>query len=359
MAEQTPGLFGLEHANRDFSNPGSWGKNIFNNAFPAALACYMSSQKTPLVYYRLNSDLNVQHGYIPVEDFFRIRPGDPDIFFAFENDYAPFRSLIVGTLPRADLIISTRSGGQALRPVEIKLTALPDNSTYDLSDEDYSCELVVRPDTIVYIALSIAMEFVHNRDELTRYLQHLPAISDWRNIPEMIHHIKPVADVLDALMRDNLHLQQPLIMQPVWKTHGKQLSLHEDALDIFVWSDFAFTRLFFRDAVNFVDTSRSTITRGARSIIWLAKMLLDFSAHGEIPAQQTIDRITLGTKNDKAFSVNGKITHPFMACDELTKPRIKRQEIRHVILGGGQNYLSPERRLDAAIAATPELFEER
>jgi hypothetical protein len=45
-----------------------------------------------------------------------------------------------------------------------------------------------------------------------------------------------------------------------------------------------------------------------------------------------------------------------MTCAELTKPRIKKKEIRKIILGGGQNLLSPERRFDAIIYNSPELF---
>jgi hypothetical protein len=37
-------LFGLQHSNRDFSQRESWGKNQFNNSFPASLACYMYHQ---------------------------------------------------------------------------------------------------------------------------------------------------------------------------------------------------------------------------------------------------------------------------------------------------------------------------
>ncbi len=41
------GLFGLNHSNRDFSQRESWGKNQFNNSFPASLACYMYQQGLP------------------------------------------------------------------------------------------------------------------------------------------------------------------------------------------------------------------------------------------------------------------------------------------------------------------------
>ncbi len=47
-----------------------------------------------------------------------------------------------------------------------------------------------------------------------------------------------------------------------------------------------------------------------------------------------------------------------MTCPELTTPRITKQEIKRIILGGGQNLLSPERRFDAIIYNSPDLFEE-
>jgi hypothetical protein len=45
-----------------------------------------------------------------------------------------------------------------------------------------------------------------------------------------------------------------------------------------------------------------------------------------------------------------------MACDRLKKPAIHQTDIPKIILGGGQNLLSPERRFDAIIFNSPELF---
>ena len=39
-------------------------------------------------------------------------------------------------------------------------------------------------------------------------------------------------------------------------------------------------------------------------------------------------------------------------------PRVKKNEIKNIILGGGEKLLSPERRFDAAVLGTPGLFEE-
>lgn len=61
--------------------------------------------------------------------------------------------------------------------------------------------------------------------------------------------------------------------------------------------------------------------------------------------------------NDKAFAVSGAISLPFMRCDELAHPRIGKNEIKNIILGGGQNLLSPERRFDAVLVNSPEIFD--
>ena len=94
-----------------------------------------------------------------------------------------------------------------------------------------------------------------------------------------------------------------------------------------------------------------------RTIIWLFKMLYDFSKDGQINHKRIIDTLSYNTKNDKAFAVSGIVTHPYMTCAELTRPRITKDEIKDIILGGGQNLLSPERRFDAIIYNSPELFE--
>jgi HindVP restriction endonuclease len=46
-----------------------------------------------------------------------------------------------------------------------------------------------------------------------------------------------------------------------------------------------------------------------------------------------------------------------MTSRELEKPRILKSQIKDIILGGGQNLLSPERRFDAIISNSPEIFD--
>jgi hypothetical protein len=96
-----------------------------------------------------------------------------------------------------------------------------------------------------------------------------------------------------------------------------------------------------------------------RSVVWLAKMLYEFALVGKINHKFVIDTLTYHTKNDKAFALSGSNTRPYMTCDNLVQPRITKEEIKNIILGGGQNFLSPERRFDAIIFSNPEIFDDR
>jgi len=147
-------------------------------------------------------------------------------------------------------------------------------------------------------------------------------------------------------------------MQPIWKTEGKSSKLSTNCLDIFVWSDFAFTRLFMDIVKREISMSKQmqSITRPARTVIWLFKMLYNFSIQGSFDRQIIIDSLSYNTKNDKAFAVNGKVTNSYMQSKVLRQPRITKQEFKRIILGNGQKLLSPERRLDAIIYNSPDLF---
>lgn len=50
-------------------------------------------------------------------------------------------------------------------------------------------------------------------------------------------------------------------MPPVWETIGKTSKLYEYCLDIFVWINFAFTRLFFDITKNLARSATESIER--------------------------------------------------------------------------------------------------
>lgn len=356
MSAQPPRLFGINKSNRDFTQKETWGKNQFNSSFPVALACYMHDKNLEAIYLKLDDNLKVIHSTISIKQLLGMAPFSENLFFAFESDYTPYQQLVIDNIPRIDLVTQDLSRQICLCRLEIKLTTLPDNSTCDLIDSKYGSELVVRPDSIIYLALSIAMNYRHH----IKTLRHLIGdtfnnIKDWSDGPSVIPYVAKMIESIDNILLANLDTQGPLIMQPVWKTKGKSPQLADNCLDIFVWSNLSFTQLFLNVAIAEL-TSETRITRQLRSVIWLMRMLIDFCKNQKIHHAKIINELSYNTKNDKAFAVSGKVSHPFMTCAELTTPRITKYEIKNIILGGGHLLLSPERRFDAIIFNSPDLF---
>jgi hypothetical protein len=355
MKENKPRLFGIEHSNRDFSSKNTWGKNQFNSSFPASLAVYLYSKKLENIYIFLDKQSKLNHGKLSTKKLFGLNPLSDDLFFSFETPFTPYQKFLIGHLPRVDLVIQTKWNGHCITPIEIKLTALPDNSTCDFSEDKYSSEIVVRPDTIVYLACSIAKNTTAKElKSLNIFDKSFSKLKDWSDGSEVMQYIPQMIQTIDKLIEVFIEKQEPILMQPIWKTVGKNPRLAENCLDIFVWSNFAFIQLFLDVARK--ELSERKISRQIRTIIWLFKMLYDYSQNNQINHIQIIDELSYNTKNDKAFAVSGRVTHGYLKSLELTKPRIKKSEIKNIILGGGQDLLSPERRFDAIIYSSPELF---
>lgn len=350
---QTPSLFGIKKSNRNFTEDESWGKNVFNSSFPASLCCFFEHEKIKPNYISISKDGQYIIDECTVEHVFGISSKDENIFFSFESIYTPFQPHVIGNLPRTDLVIQNIKDGKCMRGLEVKLTALPDNSTCNLEDSKFSSEIVVRPDSIVYLACYLIDGL---EDDLSKYLTvSSDDIVDWTEPSEVLKKTDEILTSLESISKAMHSKQLPFLLQPIWKTEGKSPRLTDNCLDIFVWSDAGF--LWFITQIANTKTSPNSITRPLRTAVWLYKMLLDFSENKIFDHKKIIDSLSFNTRNDKAFSANGKVTYPFLKCDNLEKPRIKKAQIKDIILGGGQNLLSPERRFDAIIYNSPELFE--
>lgn len=347
-------LFGIKNSNRDFSKKEAWGKNQFNSSFPIALVAYMESRNLKCVYIKTNSSNEIYHTNISQKELLGLSALDDNIFYAFESIYTPFQKFYKGYIPRIDLVTQDFSKNGCLKGLEIKLTALPDNSTCELTEEKYSCEIVVRPDTISYLACTIAeCFFIEDRRKILKNIFCDIEHFDWTNEKLILNHYQKFLSIVDKISKVCYDMQTPLIVQPIWKTKGKSSILSDNCLDVFVWSNLSLIHLFASNTGHLP----THIGRKERTLIWLIKMLYDFSKFGYFNANEIIDLLSFNTKNDKAFSVNGSVTHPFLESVELLTPRITKSEIKNIILGGGQNLLSPERRFDAIIYNSPNLFE--
>lgn len=215
----------------------------------------------------------------------------------------------------------------------------------------FGSELVVRPDTIVYLACSITKGMGEHTKE---YLQNVPKINDWTDAKQVLPYVPQIIQTLKNISVALESCQTPFLLQPIWKTLGKSSQLADQCLDVFFWSDAGFLNFIAEIAVN---SHATKITRQARTAIWLYKMLLNVVNDSKFNHGQIIDNLSYNTKNDKAFASSGNITNKFMACPRLLQPVIEKSEIQNIILGNGQNLLSPERRFDAIIYNSPELFQ--
>jgi hypothetical protein len=355
MSKVAPGLFGLDKSNRDFTKADSWGKNQFNSSFPCALICYMESKGFESKYIKSVRGGGTSQETISATDLFGASPSANKLFFAFESVYPPYERYVAQQLPRID-VVTTDGDSEIYRGLEIKLTALPDNTTRSGPASKQSCELVIRPDTIVYLVLSIIRTAGSKGIDLGAHMPSEVRQIDWSDGPAVRAGLVDMLGSLRQISTALLDSQRPILVQPVWKT-DKNGGLAERCLDCFVWSDLALMDLYMNSAARAHDTRRVNATRQERTVYWTMKMLLDFVDTGHIRHEDTIDQLSFDTKNDKAFSVTGIVTHPYLSSTELEAPRIRKVEIKNIILGGGQGLLSPERRLDAIIKSSPDLFD--
>jgi len=349
-----PGLFGQKHASRDYTKASAWGKNMFNSSFPASLVAYMYAKGIKPVYLEIDAENNLTHGYISGERLFGVDPLSDDAYYNFEAGFPAFEKYYTGDREKIDLVMMNRTTNESLIGLEVKLTALPDNTTLRKSEEEYSCEIVVRPPTICFLACSICEQF--NTDErknaLRRILNAVPKINHWEEVGEVTPHYAKIEGAVKNVAKLIHDQQTPLMVQPVWKMKDKMLAT--DCLDVFVWSNLALLQLCYVGE----NAKPHEISRFQRAVIWVYLMLKDFVDYDTFDYVRIIKDHSYQNANDKAFSVPGTSSYRFLKSEELLHPRIKKQEIKNIILGGGQNMLYPETFHDEFIDAIFECLQE-
>lgn len=351
MFRDEAGLYGLKNSNRNFKSKDAWGKNQFNSSFPAALCCYMESKAIKAKYLKIhNGEPFVDE--VEIKDIFGAN--HDQIQFDFESQYSPFEKYFSDpdSFPRTDLVTKNKENMDFLCDLEMKLSVLPDSTTSGLDDSQYGCEIVVRPTTIAYLACNLHRG-LKNKDIISTI-----EIDDWTNTELVLKNIDNIRNNILNISNEIESNQKTFLIQPIWKTKivgENQWKLHENAYDVFGWSDACFARLIY-DISGGVEKE---ITRPVRTIIWLYKMLLEIKEKGSFNYSKIIDDLSYGTKNDKAFAVAGYVTNKYMRCERLTNPIIKSTETNNIILGSGEKFLQPERRLDAIIANSNGLFNKK
>ncbi len=350
----SPSLFGQKHSSRDYSKPDCWGKNQFNSSFPASLIAYMSSKGIAPIYIKTTASNGIEHKYINGTELFGIDPLSDDAFYNFEAGFAPYEMFYQGDREKIDLVMMNFNTKQVLSGLEIKLTAIPDNTTKSLAESDWGAEIVMRPPTICFLVCSICENYSSSRqkEKLRAMLRNVPQINHWEETDEVLPHYSAILSSVLSISTDMCRKQKPLIIQPIWKTEGNKMRLREDCLDVFVWSNLSVIQMCCTE-----DSSNIThISRFHRTIIWIYKMLLDYVTYDTFDYKRIIRLLSYNLANDKAFALPGTKSCRFLRSSEIQKPRISKYEIKNIILGGGQELLSPERRFDAVLVNSPDIF---
>jgi hypothetical protein len=341
-----PTLYGIEHSNR--AKKDFWGKNQFNSSFPVALACYMRDKDIKAVYISLSPNFKILNSEISFDEVFRTKLPNKDLNFCFESKFEPYVDFSREDIGGIDLVIKDMQDN-FITPLEIKLTVIPDHSTASDIEENWGSELVIRPATTKYAALGIIQAVQGRLEEIRKIFEPVCAdIQHWSNKHEIADKIPSLVSALNTFEKEFIDYQKPLLMQPIWKTKGQSSILHDDAFDVFVWSDFALTRLFIESAHG----NPSNISRATRSTARLARILYEISVQKKTNIEYIYTDMDFGHQTDKEFAVNGGITRNYMTSNRRLTPIMSKNCLLDIILGGGEKLLHPERRFDQTVYFT-------
>lgn len=307
------------------------------------------------VFICTNKKNGILHQSISAEKLLGIDPLSDAAYYDFEAGYFPYEQYYTASRKeKIDLVMVDRHSQKPLSGLEIKLTTIPDTTTKDLPEAEYGSELVVRSPTILFLACSICScyDSPKGKAKLHSLLNTIgEEIKNWSEIRQVLPHYSAIEAAVLKVSSDMANRQIPLIVQPIWKTTKDLRDLAEDCLDVFVWSNLSIIQMCLRD-----NQAEDDITRNQRTIIWLYKMLWDFSLFGKFNYTNIVNELAYKYKTDKAYAISGKLTNPFLAGGEIARPRISKYEIKNIILGDGHRFLKPERRFDAFLVSHPELF---
>ena len=91
----------------------------------------------------------------------------------YNNNFEQIEEYLSKNVPGTDLVIWDQTKTKEVRALEIKLTAIPDHTTAELTEIEYGSEIVVRPDTIVYLVCSIIENCKNGSSSLKPFFENI------------------------------------------------------------------------------------------------------------------------------------------------------------------------------------------
>ena len=354
MPNSDPGLYGLTTTNTNRRGKDLWGKNQFNSTFPVALCLKMRDDGVSPVYVHLDGKLDIRASteILSMDDV--MGGADENTYYRFESAFDPYSTFVGNSLEKIDLVVLKRN--RPLRPLEVKLTVVPDSSTAADDEVDWGPEMVVRPVSSAYAMMGIAHRLRNTESQsLRRQVEKAlkpvySKISGWNNAVEIVNNQNDLTGALSNAIETAREVQGPYLVQPVWRTEGQSLKLCERCFDVFVWSDAAIMGVPL-ERLRKARTRGERVSRHLREVARHVKAFYEACALGHFNYQDTYGGMPLDNQTDKSFSISGKVTRTYLDHERMRNPHYSADVLSKLILNGGEKLLKPERRFDAAVVA--------
>ena len=345
-----PQFRGIRKTNMQYAD--LWKPINFPRALAVSVVNHLADAHRPVNLVTVNRSRVCHVGEMDVEKLYNT-PAKliPTLSFDFDSQYPPF-SEIADNVPKSPLVIRDQEGWP-LRRLDVMSSVVPDFTTKGLPPTMSGPEMNVKTDTAANLALSMATSLMPEKEKALEILKgDIPDDVDWTSWDSASTVADEVQGTLDEIVTTFNDLQSPFLLQSVWRSDDEDLYMADDAMDAFVWTDMAFSRLFL-DAPSRATSGMSRLKRCSVRV----HRIMTLALSGERSDVASLMKgMSYGVSGDKEFMVNGKYTNRLMACDRLTRPALSRLDVTFLASLGFEDMLKPERNLgDAVYYAVKEL----
>jgi hypothetical protein len=346
----SPSLYGITETNSTRHGASLWGKNQFNSTFPLALCLYMRDEDiSPIAVVERGEGIVAIDREWTMADV--IGPISANCNYRFESAFEPYANCCRDAVDNIDLVVS--ADDEPLRPLEVKLTVVPDSSTARKPSDKWAPEMVMRPVSSAYAMMSLAECLAGDAEAKEEVVNHLRQaynqVTGWDNATEIAQRAPVLRNSLDNALRVVVErgLQRPFLIQPLWRTRGQSFVLAEQCFDVFVWSDAAIMRVPVAESTDGSDN----VSRPLREVARHVRGLYDLLSTGDYSYSDIYKGMPLGHQTDKSFALSGRKSIRYLDHPRLSEPVLSHHVLGDLIIGGGEHELKPERRFDAAVLA--------
>lgn len=335
---EKPSMYGMRNCNRPWDV--LWSREMFPKAFSVALLNYIRDSGIGVNLVGYDGSKCIVSNMSVDELYGNTNESNTELEFDFDARFPDVMDLAVD-VPPSDLIIRDGSG-RYLGAYDMAVSVVPDSSTKGLPPDQMGPEVTVRSKTLMNCILSIAHSLRSESDSVLDILGGIPTGS-WDEVSDNLETLMLSLDRLERTFADR---QRPFMIQSVWRSETEGPFMAEDAMDVFVWTDLALTRLFMDSDRRSRDGSP---TRPVRCAARLYEMLHSV-AYGEVlDLKELFDRTSYDIPGMREFMVNGRTSVKYMGCPRLSSPAVSSSIIPNLASQGFEAMLEPERRFDTSV----------